>query len=176
MSFSLLINNQKLSSKDLWRTDKKSTNSEKEKTESEYDSQFFALGFKAIEKPSYDYQYDQFSIENADSSGHDTICTWTHTSTTSWITTVNNQQYTETRRCTNIYKGPCDEGPILEDWPRGCGGNQNEEDNGNTSPVNITDYTHGINKVHSFIAPTKPTVQLERADCPWYICAFIDMI
>ena len=176
MSFSLLINNQKLSSKDLWSTDKKSIIYEKDKPEFKHESPLITFDFKAIKKPIHENQYDQFRIEHVDSSGHDTICTWTRVTSSSWITTVNNVQYIETRRCTQTYTGPCDEGPIFEQWPEGCRGDRNKEDVNNTSPVNITDYTHGINKVHGFLAPLKPKAELERADCPWYICAFIDMI
>ena len=176
MSFSLLINNKKLSSKDLWITEKESSGASKEKTEFKFDSSLFNYGFKAIEKPPQEIQYDQFNIEQADSSGHDTICTWKRSTFSSWTTTVNDVKYTETRQCTQTYTGPCNEGPNFEQWPEGCPGNRNEEDNGNTSPAMITDYTHGINKVHDLIVPPKPTVELERADCPWYICAFIDMI
>ena len=176
MSFSLLINNNKFSSKDLWITEKESSGASKEKAEFKFDPSLFNYGFKAIEKPPQEIQYDQFRIEQADSSSHDTICTWKHTSTTSWITTVNNKQYTETGRCTYTITGPCDEPPTPDDFPRCFGENQNEEDNGNTSPAMITDYTHGMNKIHNLIVPPKPTVELERADCPWYICAFIDMI
>ena len=177
MSFSLLINNKKLSSKDLWITEKVSSDVSKEKAEFKFDPSLFNYGFKAIEKPPQEIQYDQFNIEQADSSGHDTICTWiTKTVFNTEISTPNGEVWLGTKACTMTYQGPCDEGPNFDKWTAGCRGNQNEEDNGNTSPVMITDYTHGMNKVHDLIVPPKPTVELERADCPWYICAYIDMI